>query len=182
MLKRLFGTSVAPQPPIVTQVVSSDVPHSSQVYLEAARNTLDTQLRSAEALGGTSAQYLSVASLALPVTYALLRQSSNADPLPEAARILLFAALGAYLLVLFFALRASSVGNLEYRPNITTLKEHSQNYTGVILTQWIANEIEASIRENIPVVRKKARLVAVVALFVFVETLCLSVAAVVVLL
>jgi hypothetical protein len=153
--------------------------HSAEVYHDAARHFLDVQLTTLDSLSTKTTQYLSVASLALPVTFALLRTATDgSDPLPGEAIWSLLGALAAYLLVLVFASLAGRLSAVEYRPNIATVKAHSEVLTGIYLKQWVANEYEASIVENKPVLERKARWVGAEAIAFFVEGLCLALAAV----
>jgi hypothetical protein len=131
-----------------------------------------------DALSSKTTQYLSVASLALPVTFALLRAADGADPVPGEASWALLGALVAYLLVLMCASLAGRISAVEYRPNITTVKDHSEVLSGIYLKQWVANEYEASIVENRPFLERKARWVGAEAIAFFVEGLCLASAAV----
>ena len=140
MLQRLFGRAE----PVIVTVASpepdNEGPLSAEVYHDAARHFLDVQMNTLDELSGKTAQFLSVASLALPVTYAFLRPASGNQPLPWEVEWLLRGALVAYVMVLVFASAASMIRALEYRPNITTLREHSEHYSGVALKQWVANE------------------------------------------
>lgn len=178
MIKRLFGLSKSdqPEPPQIT--IGEGGPHSAEVYHAAARHFLDVQMNTLDELGSKTAQFLSVESLALPVTFAFLRPSVDSEPLPAEVGWLFRAALAGYVLVLVFAAASSMIRALEYRPNITTLKEHSETYSGIFLMQWVANEYEASIHANNKVLVRKARLVGAEALCFFIEGLCLSAAVV----
>lgn len=180
MIDRLFRrtTRVSPELPPVSVVVESEL-HSAEVYHDAARHFLDVQLTTLDSLSTKTTQYLSVASLALPVTFALLRTADDGvEPLPDEAQWSLLAALAAYILVLVFASAAGLIRALEFRPNIATVKEHSETVPGIYLKQWVANEYEASIAENKGVLERKARWVGAEAIAFFLEGLCLSVAAV----
>ena len=80
------------------------------------------------------------------------------------------------------AAAASLIRGLEYRPDISTLGEHSETYSGVLLKQWVANEYRASIVANKDVLVRKARWVGAEALALYLEGLFLSIAATVTLL
>ena len=178
MINRLFRPSAPIPPTPVSVVVEAELP-AAEVYHDAARHFLDVQLSTMDSLGDKTTQYLSVASLALPVTFALLRTATDpTNPLPDQAQGALLAALVAYLLVLVFASLAGRISALEYRPNIATVKAHSETLSGVYLKQWVANEYEASIKENRSVLERKSRWVGAEAIAFFLEGLCLSLAAV----
>ena len=152
--------------------------HSSEVYHDAAQHFLDRQMRTMETLDTQTAQYLSAASLALPVTAALLGLSARgSEGIHRVAFGALVGALICYVLVLVFSAAGSQIRGLEYRPDIATVKENSERYEGIYLKQWIANEHEASIAENRRVLVQKARWVGAEALAFYAEGLLLSIAA-----
>lgn len=172
------GREPAPAPAVETDVVEEQ-PHSAEVYRDAARHFLDVQISTSDTLDAKLTQYLSVASLALPVAVALLNFGAPAHrPVPGVVRWMLVAALIAYISVLVCAGLASRIRALDYRPDIHTLKVHSEEIPGVYLTQWVANEYERSIAENKSVLQQKARLVGWEALAFYAEGLLLSLAAV----
>lgn len=178
MIRRLF---CSPPPAIgalpQVEVVNEGL-HSAEVYHDAARHFLDVQISTMDMLDSKTAQYLSAASLALPVTAALLSFGvSGRDGLSRPAFVALTGALVCYVLVLVFSAAASMIRGLEYRPDISTVKQHSEAYAGIFLRQWVANEYEASIVENKKVLVAKARWVGAEALAFYLEGLCLSIAA-----
>jgi len=152
--------------------------HSSEVYHDAAQHFLDRQIRTMETLDTQTAQYLSAASLALPVTAALLGLSARGgEDIHRVGFVALVGALVCYVLVLIFSAAASQIRGLEYRPDIATVKQNSERYEGIFLMQWIANEYEASIAENRRVLVQKARWAGAEALAFYAEGLLLSIAA-----
>lgn len=153
----------------------SDI-NTEDVYLEAARHFLDVQISTHNLLDNKNAQVFSVGSVVLPVTFALLNLSARG--IPSAAERALSAALGCYVLMLLFALFASFVRGLEYRPHIPTLKRHSHGYQGAALKRWVADEYERSITANETAIVRKARLVGAATLALYLEALSLSVAAI----
>jgi hypothetical protein len=165
-------------PSAAAEVVEGQ-PHSAEVYRDAARHFLDVQITTMANLDTKLTQYLSVASLALPVAVALLNFGApQHKPIPTAIRWMLLAALAAYIAVPIFAGLASRIRALDYRPDIPTLKEHSEEISGIFLTQWVANEYERSITENKRVLQQKARLIGWEALAFYAEGPCLSLSAV----
>lgn len=180
MLRWLVGGGREPEtiPSASTEVVEEQ-PHSAEVYRDAARHFLDVQITAMATLDTKLTQYLSVASLALPVAVALLNFGApQHQPVPGTVRWMLVAALAAYVVVLISAGIASRIRALDYRPDIPTLKAHSEEISGIFLTQWVANEYERSITENKGVLQEKARWVGAEALAFYAEGLCLSLAAV----
>lgn len=145
-----------------------------EVYLDAARHFLDVQIDTSDVLDTKAWQSVSVGSVALPLTLAFLNLS-NAD-IPRVAESVLVFALVFYLGLLACAARASLVRGLEYRPNITTLRDHSQTYPVGPLKRWVANEYETSCRTNAGVLVRKARWVGAATVAFYLETLCLSAA------
>lgn len=172
------GREPAPAPAMAAEVIEEQ-PHSAEVYRDAARHFLDVQITMMTTLDTKLTQYLSVASLALPVAIALLNLvTPQHKTIPTAVRVMLVAALAAYVAVLVCAGFASRIRALDYRPDIPTLKAHSEEIPGIYLTQWVANEYERSITENKEVLQDKARWIGAEALAFYGEGLCLSLAAV----
>ena len=153
-------------------------PHSSEVYHDAARHFLDVQIRTMEMRDTRIAHYLSAASLALPVTAALLGLSARgSERVNTVAFGTLIGALVCYTVVLMCSAAASQIRGLEYRPDSAMVRQYSEAYSGIYLKQRIANEYEASIAENAWVLVRKARWVGAEALAFYAEGLLLSIAA-----
>lgn len=135
MLDRLLGRN-AGRPPMADNALTSaeaDAPRSEEVFHDAARHFLDVQISTLDVLDTKTAQTFSVGSLALPVTFALLNLGTTS--VPTIAKWALGIALGFYTALLVCAFLASLIRALEYRPNITKLKEHSAMYSGTALKQ-----------------------------------------------
>ncbi len=135
------------------------------------------QLSTSDTLDGKATQYLSTGSLALTITLALLNLDLRGEgEISFGTKCLLGFALACFAATLFCAYQASRQRGLEYRPNIMTLKTNSESYSGIVLKQWVANEYEASIRENTGVLRKKARWVGLELTAVSMESVVLVLA------
>lgn len=178
MIRRLLGQDERPRPVVPADVeVVNEGPHSAEVYHDAARHFLDVQISTMDMLDAKITQYLSAASLVLPITFGLLNLTApQRRSLPFAANAALVASLVAYAGVLIFAALASIIRALEYRPDIATLKNNSEITSGIYLKQWVANEYEASIAENKGVLQRKARRVGAEALAFYFEGICLALA------
>jgi hypothetical protein len=107
MIERLFRRNPRESSPIDPAVseAPADGPLSAEVYHDAARHFLDVQISTMDVPDGKTAQYFSIGSLVLPVTFALL----NLETVSRAARISLAIALVFYGLVLVSAAAASLI-------------------------------------------------------------------------
>lgn len=158
-------------------------PLPEQVYLEAARHFLDVQISTYDVLDGRAVQTFSIGSVVLPVTFALLNLGSAEVTISLIAVGALCGALFVYLALLFCVIKASTIIRaLEYRPNIQTLRSHSDQYSGKTLLRWVANEYEESIQDNAGVLARKSQWVGFASIALYVEGLLLSTAAILTLL
>lgn len=66
---------------------------------------------------------------------------------------------------------------MEYKPDIATVKTHSEEITGRYLQQWVSNEHVDSIEDNKAVLIRKARWVGVAQVALHIEALSLAMAA-----
>jgi hypothetical protein len=153
----------------------SDAPSADQVYLTSAQRFLDIQVTTNDVLDTKSAGVVGVGSTILPLTFGLLSISGKA--LPGATQWCLVAAVVAYIALLVAAARTSYIRAIEYRPNIRTLWENSQNFEGAVLRRWVAEEYAASTEINNLVLEYKARWVGRVVLLLYVEGMLISAAA-----
>lgn len=94
---------------------------SEAVYYTASRHFLDVQFATMDVLDNKSAQYFSVGSTVLTVTFALLNLSQR--DVPTYALWALGAALVSYVFLLVFSFFMSLIRGLEYRP----ILRHSSN-------------------------------------------------------
>jgi len=127
------------------QAEESD-PESAEVYLEAARHRLDTQVSANVALDNRIAAAFSVGSTVLPLTIGLLNQQFAT--IDTWVKVLLAAAIAAYVIVLLCSQAAYSLRAVKFRPDIPTLQLHSLSYPSDALRQWIADEYARSILIN----------------------------------
>jgi hypothetical protein len=78
-----------------------DMPSADQVFLDAAKRLLDSQISSSDVLDTRIAGAFSVGSTILPVTIGLVNLLVDADQrLPDRTRVLLALAILAYVLVI----------------------------------------------------------------------------------
>lgn len=178
-----FRRARTTEPPrAIESVLGQDIPNilPEDVYHDAARHFLDVQISTHDVHDTKTAQTFSVGSVVLPVTFALL--NLGAREVPMYALWALGLALVFYIALLVCAARASLFRGMEYRPNISTLRVHSERYSGAALKRWVADEYEESISINSKVLVKKGRWVGAAALAMYFEALSLSVAAIVTLL
>lgn len=120
-------------------------------------------------------QSFSVGSTVLTVTFALLNISAR--DVPGYAIWALGIALLFYVGLLAASFQISLIRGLEYRPNIATVKEHSEEITGRYLQRWVSNEHLASIEANRGVLIRKARWVGAAQIALHLEAVSLAVAA-----
>jgi hypothetical protein len=147
----------------------------ADVFYEAAARFLDAQISTGDVLDNKNANAFSVGSTVLPLTFGFL--SLGSTNVPTIAEIALGLALFFYLLLLIFAFRASLIRALEYRPDIPTLHKHSGSFVGDDLRGWVAREYMASTEGNQPILERKARWVGAATVALYLESLALSVAA-----
>lgn len=178
MLQQLFrneGSAVHAEPSQVEPPRLNTGITSEEIYHSAARHFLDVQFATMDVLDTKTWQSFSVGSTVLTVTFALLNLSTR--EVPEHALWALGIALFFYLLLLIFSYSASRIRGLQYRPDIATVKAHSEEITGRFLQQWVSNEHLASIEENKGVLVKKARRVGAAQVALHLEALSLAIAA-----
>ena len=121
-------------------------PESAEVYLEAARHRLDTQVSANVALDNRIAAAFTVGSTVLPLTIGLLNQQfATVDTW---VKLLLAAAIAAYVGLLILLQAAYSLRSMRFRPDIPTLQLHSLTYPSGALRQWVADEYARSILIN----------------------------------
>jgi len=146
-----------------------------EVYHDAAQHFLDVQISTHDLLDNKTSQTLSVGSVVLPVTFVLLNLSSR--DVPVVALWALGLALGSYIALLVCAGRAGLIRGVQYRPDIKTLRNYSNQYSANVLKRWVADEYLASIDENKHVLITKARWVGAAWIALLGEAFFLSAAA-----
>lgn len=166
-----------PGPGDVIEFEKETDPLPEQVYHDAARHYLDVQISAFDVLDARSGQIFSVGSVALPLTFALLNLGSNEVDIPTNAVWALRAGLGLYFVLLFCVVRAGLIRKLQYRPNINTLRDYSENLPGAALLRWIANEYEESTEGNKKDLARKSLWVGAANIALYVEGVLLSTAA-----
>ena len=174
---RQGATEETPGPGDIIEVENETDPLPEQVYHDAARHYLDVQISAFDVLDVRAGQIFSVGSVALPLTFALLNLGSNEGDVPALAVWSLRAGLGLYFLLLFCVVRAGLVRTLQYRPNLNTLRNHSEYLPGTALLRWIANEYEESTEGNKKALARKSLWVGAANIALYVEGVLLSTAA-----
>lgn len=155
LLQRFSRTDHSVSAPFSVQQPSSTEISSEEVYYTTARHFLDVQFTTMDMLDNKTWQTFSVGSTVLTVTFALLNISTR--EVPVYAIWALGIALFFYVSLLFTSFQVSRIRGLEYRPDISTVKEHSEMITGRFLQQWVSNEHLDSIEANKNVLVRKAR-------------------------
>ncbi len=84
--------------------------------------------------------------------------------------------------LLICVVTAGVIRGLEYRPDIRTLREHSETLPGAALVRWIANEYQESTERNKMALDRKSRWVGRANIALYVEGVLLAVAAFLILL
>jgi hypothetical protein len=156
----------APPPPIPPSLPAE------QVSYDAAARFLDVQISTDDVLDQEARGVLTIGSTVLPLTFGLLNLGPNRAP--DLAIACFAVALVAYAILLSCSFRISRFRGLEYRPHLPTLMEHSRNYDGDLLRQWVAEEYVASSEKNRPVLERKARWSGVAFLALYVEVFLLG--------
>ncbi len=118
----------------------------------------------------------SIGSTVLPVTFGLLRLS--AVTIPTITIVLLAAAMVVYVALLICVWRASRLRELQYRPNMLTLKGNSEVAPGDVLRRWVASEYVVSTELNRPLLQRKGLWVGRAVTALYAEGLFLSAAAI----
>lgn len=149
---------------------------AEEVYHDAARHFLDVQISTHDILENRTAQVLSVGSVVLPVTFALVNLGSAR--VPTVAEWAFTGALVFYIILVVCARQANRLRGLEYRPHLPTLKKHSEEYEGTTLKRWVADEYERSSLENARMLGEKAYWVGIASTSLYLEALSLSIAAI----
>lgn len=160
---------------VVSADAATDAPSADQVYFACAERLLETQLTINAALDTKTAGTVAVGSTVLPLTFGLLSLSGRT--LPGATQWLLVAAVVAYVLLLMTAAWTSYIRGLEYRPELRTLRQHSQEVDGTVLRRWVAEEYALSGEINRIALAAKARRVGRTTLLLYAEGILISAAA-----
>lgn len=160
---------------VVSPDATTDAPSADQVYFAFAERLLDTQITTNAVLDTKTAGTVAVGSTVLPLTFGLLSLSERT--LPDASQWLLAAAVVAYVILLMTAAWTSYIRGLEYRPDLRTLWQHSQEVDGTVLRRWVAEEYAISGEINRLALIYKARWVGRTTLLLYAEGILISAAA-----
>lgn len=148
---------------------------AESVFHDAALKYLDQQVASNQQLDARGAQNFQVGSTVVTIAFGLL--SLNRAQIPDRAEYSLWAALGAYGLVLIFSFAANLIRDTVYRPDIPTVRGYVEDLSGDDLQLWVSLEYMSSSELNQTKLERKNRLVGAATLFLYVEGACLAVAA-----
>ena len=161
--------------PRVIEVAGDD--SAQDVYLDAAARLLDAQVKANEVLDARAANAFAIGGTILPIAFGLL--SVNNREFPLLSEFFLFLAVGAYVVLLVCSyLVGNRTQHFEYRPDIPTLRAHTQVFGPEEVRVWVALEYEASSEANKRMLSRKTRYVASAFAALYAESLFLSVAAV----
>ncbi len=163
-----------PTTPAPSEEETSGVTAES-VFHDAALKYLDQQIASNIELDTRTGQSFAIGSTVLTIAFGLLRLSQS--PATGWAKAGLVAALGAYGCVLGFCFLASLYRRMQYRPDIPTLRTYVADLSGADLQLWVALEYMASSEANERIITRKSRLVGAATFFLFIEGICLSTSA-----
>lgn len=166
------GLTASPGTPTLT---SADGPTAESVFHDAALKYLDQQVASNQQLDARGAQNFQVGSTVVTIAFGLL--SFNRAQIPDRAEYSLWAAFGAYGLVLVFCFAANLIRDMVYRPDIPTVRKYVDDLSGDDLQLWVSLEYMSSSELNQGKLERKNRLVGAATLFLYVEGACLAVAA-----
>lgn len=161
---------------VVEMPASGDL-RPEQVYLDAARHQVDRQIDTFNELNARATQLFSIATIVLSLSVTLLTIAAPATSVPRCAEWLLIGAVVAYAVVVVCFLGSWLIRALEYRPDLSTLRTHSESVAGAVLMRWVANEYLESNQRNEPILSRKSRWVGWIGLFLCVETGLLAVGA-----
>jgi hypothetical protein len=148
---------------------------SQAVFHDAALKFLDQQVVSNSELDNRTSQNFQVGSTVVTIAFGLLSLSQAA--IPHRADICLYAAFGAYALVLVFCFAASLYRKIDYRPDIPTVRGYVDELAGSDLQLWVALEYMSSTEINEKKLKNKSRLVGGATIFLYIEGACLAGAA-----
>ena len=152
-------------------------PSPDEVLADAVRRLLDAQISASDALDGRISAAFGIGSTVLPVTIGLLNVLQSA--LSNTTEVLLAGALTAYVVqigcaaVLFLSRRRE----IEYFPNVETLRAYTAQYSGTQLRRWVIDEHIRAIAANERVLDWKGRWAIGVVGALYVEAAFLSLAA-----
>lgn len=163
------------RPDLATSSLDDSSSRSADIYLEAARRFLDLQVSTDEILDTRNITIFSIGSTILPVTFGLLNLAETA--IPHRAQVALIVALAAYVFLLAFSWRASSIRGLEYRPSLPVLEGLLDEYEDDFLCRWVGKEYADSAAVNRDVMNRKSRWIGAANGCLYVEAFLVSLAA-----
>jgi hypothetical protein len=156
-----------------------DAPSADQVFFDATKRLLDTQISGSDALDLRITSALQVGGTVFPVTFGLLSLLSNPQTVPSTGtRWLLVWALAAYVAVIGAAAVSFFIRKLEFRPNVGTIEHYrNEELDGAVLRLWVAEEYVNSFRQNQGRLQLKGWCALIALLALAAEILLLAIAA-----
>ena len=179
-LRRQFGIPNTFDVHVTAPPTASEGVSSTQVFHDAAIKFLDVQVSTDDVLDARNVSVFSIATTVLRITIGLLNLRKT--PPPHHAVIPLGIALFFYFCLIIASLRASRIRGLQYRPDLPTMRNYVGSYDGKDFQQWVGLEYVRSIEDNAISLVRKARWMGYVYVFLYLETLSLSIAAILTLL
>lgn len=152
---------------------------ADQTYYDVATARLDEQIERANGLHAKLATAYGFSAAILPTFGALLALAK--PDRPQAAVILYAVAMGIYIVMLGFAAAGYRVSRYSLRPDLETLKAHSDTHSDPTMRVWVANECLLSIETNEPKLHRKAVLTTWLLGLLALEAVLLTLAALLVL-
>lgn len=135
----------------ITDIAGEDV------YRDAALQYLNVQITADSEFNARNLQIFAIATTILPLTFALLSIADRTPP--STANWFLGAAVVAYLGLIVISLTASTYDVVQYRPNLLTLENHLEHYSGLTLLFWVGREYRLSTESNDVLLSRKGRLI-----------------------
>jgi len=146
------------------------------VYYDVAMCRLAQQLSQVDALDGKFSNVVTFSSVILGVFATLL--TVRADDLHWYSFFLLAGGSMAYLIAVYFSIRAYAVKNWSLRPDVAALKSNCAENDLNTMRQWVANECAMSMETNDRMIKAKVKAGSIALAAVPMETLLLAAAAI----
>jgi hypothetical protein len=154
---------------------------SADIFYDVAIRRLDEQIDRNDAYGSKVTAAISVGTTVLPITYGLTQLQGQWQPIEQPAPLLLLLAGAAYILLMCVSFAVLVPATLDYRPSLSQLDAHSKVSSETVTKRWVARECVKSIGDNERILGRKGTLVTAALVLLALETVLLSVAALVVL-
>jgi hypothetical protein len=151
---------------------------ADQTYYDIAVSRLDEQTERANGLDSKLATAFGFSAAILPTFGALLALAKHDRP--HSAIVLYVVAMAVYIVMLGVAALAYRITKFSMRPDLETLKVHSDQHSDSTMRIWVGNECLLSIATNEPKLHRKAVLTTWALGLLALEAVLLTLAALVV--